>query len=378
MKPIDGLRVLEFTQAVMGPSAGLILADLGAEVIRVEPPGGDPTRRLKGMGTGYFPFYNRNKKSITLDLKSKEGSRTAKKLIGQSDVIVENFAPGTMKRLGLGYEDLKDAHEGLIYCSLKGFLSGPYENRLAMDEVVQMMSGLAYMTGPEGRPLRAGTSIIDICGGMFGVIGILAAVLERQKTGQGQLVKASLYETAVFTMGQHMAYSALTNDGPIPPMPNRVSAWSIYQIFSCRDGAPLFVGIISDQQWQRFVQCLEMSDLEVRDELATNNGRIEAKSWLIPRVAEGIALYDRAELMRRLDAAQIPYAPISTPEDLFEDPHLNHGKGLLDTKIHDDIVAKLPGLPLEMGGRRTALHAQPPQIGEHSVEILNRLLGRDG
>ena len=166
--PLSGIRVVEFSHMVMGPSCGLVLGDLGAEVVKVEPiPQGDNTRRLVGAGAGFFAAFNRNKKSLVLDLKTDKGVAFAKKLIGHSDVLTENFRPGGLDALGLGYEALKEDHPGLIYCSLKGFLAGPYENRAALDEVVQMMGGLAYMTGPPGRPLRAGTSVNDIMGGMF-------------------------------------------------------------------------------------------------------------------------------------------------------------------------------------------------------------------
>jgi len=259
-RPLENLVVIEFTHAVMGPSAGMILADLGANVIRIEPIGGDPTRELKGMGAGYSAFYNRNKKSICIDLKNTQGKQIALDMATKADVVIENFAPGTMERLGLSYDVMRELNDQIIYCSLKGFLTGPFEKRLAMDEVVQMMGGLAYMTGPAGKPLRAGTSIIDIAGGMFGVIGILSAVNQRQLSGVGCHVQSSLFETTAFSMGQHMAAQALTGE-PVPPMPERVSAWSIYQVFKTKDKGSLFIGIISDKQWERFVAKIDIPDL---------------------------------------------------------------------------------------------------------------------
>ena len=184
-QPLAGLRVVEFTHMVMGPTVGLVLADLGAQVTKVEPLGGDKTRQLKGSGAGYFPMYNRNKRSISIDLKSPEGLEIAHRLIADADILVENFRPGALDKLGLDYDSIATRHPEVIYCSLKGFLSGPYEDRVALDEVTQMMGGLAYMTGPPGRPLRAGSSVIDVTGGMFGVIGILAALRERDATGRG-------------------------------------------------------------------------------------------------------------------------------------------------------------------------------------------------
>ncbi|MEM6712579.1 MAG: CoA transferase, partial [Pseudomonadota bacterium] len=265
---LRGIRVLDFGHTVMGPTAGLILADLGAEVIRIEAsPDGDQTRKLKGFGTGYFPFFNRNKKSVSINLKTEAGLQLAQRLIATADVLIENFGPGTMDRLGLGYESLKPIHPRLIYLSLKGFSRGPYQDRVALDEIVQMMSGLAYMTGPPGQPLRAGSSVVDITGGMFGVIAVQAAIAERERTGQGQKVGADLFGSAMFLMGQHLAYAALS-DAPIPPMPARISAWAIYDQFTTEDGARVFLGITSDRHWKRFCNVFEASELAADTSLA--------------------------------------------------------------------------------------------------------------
>lgn len=374
--PLSSLRVLEFTHAVMGPTAGLLLGDLGAEVIHIEPPQGDSTRRLKGFGTGYFPFYSRNKKSLAIDLKSAEGRDIIGKLATTADILVENFGPGTMERLGYGYEAMRAINPRLIYLALKGFLSGPYEHRAALDEVVQMMGGLAYMTGPPGQPLRAGTSIIDIGGGMFGVMGILTALYERERTGQGTFLQASLFETTAFFMGQHMAYSALT-DGNIPPMPARVSAWSIYRIFQTSDGESVFVGVTSDRHWERFCQEFKRPDWAADPRLTTNNGRIDAASWLLPAVEEMLRGFTKAELIARCEAAGLPFSPIACPEDLFEDPQLNQPeaptKGLLPTILPDGTRTKLPRLPLDMGEYDFTLRHDPPAIGADTGALLTEL-----
>ena len=295
--PLTGVRVLEFTHAVMGPCAGLALADLGAEVIRVErAPEGDPTRRLKGFGAGYYTFFNRNKKSLALDLKSDEGKAIIHDLLTETDALIENFAPGAMERLGLGYDQLKERYPKLIYCSLKGFLNGPYAKRPALDEVVQMMSGLAYMTGPPGRPVRAGASIVDIMGGVYGAMAILVALMERQSSGRGKLVKNGLFETAAFIMGQHMAYSAVTQV-PVPPMPARISAWSIYRIFDTKDDSQVFVGVTSDKHWASFCEVFDRPDLYERDDLASNNLRVEAQSWLHPELERLFKTLTRDEII---------------------------------------------------------------------------------
>ena len=372
--PLTGLRVLEFTHAVMGPTAGLVLGDLGAEVIHVEPPHGDSTRRLKGFGTGYFPFYSRNKKSLAVDLKDPDAHAAVVALAQTCDVVVENFGPGTMDRLGLGYDALARDHERLIYCSLKGFLPGPYESRHAMDEVVQMMGGLAYMTGPPGQPLRAGTSVVDITGGMFGVIGILAALREREATGKGQLVKAALFETTAFLMGQHMAYSALV-DHPVPPMPARVSAWSIYRTFPTADDDLVFVGIISERHWRAFAKAFDRGDWLEDERLATNNDRIDARAWFLPDVEQTLARFDKAEVIRRAEAAGIPFAPIARPEDLFTDPQLASGALVAQTLSAGTpeaagVTADLPRTPLDLGGRRPGLRLHPPAVGADTADLL--------
>ncbi|MEO1576950.1 MAG: CaiB/BaiF CoA-transferase family protein, partial [Pseudomonadota bacterium] len=312
-RPLAGLRVIELSHMVMGPSAGLVLADLGATVIKVEPPGGDKTRLLKGSGAGYFTMYNRNKHSVCVDLKSAEGRDIVIDMVREADVLVENFRGGTMDRLGLGQETLRAMNPRLIYCSARGFLKGPYEHRTALDEVTQMMGGLAYMTGPPGRPLRAGASVIDVMGGMFGVIGILAALQERERTGEGQHVTSALYESTAFLVGQHMAQMAVLGE-PAQPMPTRISAWAVYDIFESRDGEKVFVAVVSDGQWRKFCEAFDLGDIGQDPELATNAARVSARDRIIPRVSEVLGGYDKQDLMRALEAVGLPYAPIARPQ----------------------------------------------------------------
>ncbi len=371
-RPLDGIRVVEFTHMVMGPAAGLILADLGAEVIKVEPIGGDKTRRLKGSGAGYFSMYNRNKKSLSINLKSEDGARVAKELIAQSDVFIENFRPGALDKLGFGYDTLRQLNPGLIYCSEKGFLPGPYEHRTALDEVAQMMGGLAYMTGPPGRPLRAGASVIDVTGGMFGAIAILAALQQRQHTGSGQQVSASLFETTAFLVGQHMAQYAVTGH-PAAPMPARVSAWAVYDVFDVKDDEKVFVGVVSDGQWKSFCAAFDLTDWANDPDLSENNNRVARRDEIIPVLRDLFVTYSKEELMSRLEQTGLPFAPITRPEDLFEDPHLNAKGGLLDLELPDGGRVKLPALPITMDDERCGLTLNPPKIGEHSVEILASL-----
>jgi len=371
--PLAGIRVVELTHMVMGPSAGLILADLGADVLKVEPLEGDNTRRLRGSGAGYFPMYNRNKQSIALDLKHERGRDIAGQLLERADVVLENFRPGAMAKLGFDYARLAERNPALIYCSMKGFLSGPYAHRTALDEVVQMMGGLAYMTGLPGRPLRAGSSVIDITGGMFAVIGVLAALQQRTRTGRGQYVTSSLFETAAFMVGQHMAQESVLGQEP-QPMSVRQAAWAIYDIFVTRDAEKVFVGVVSDSQWRTFCAAFKLHSLLEDNALTTNNGRVEQRARLLPIIADTFGHYTKAELMEILENSGLPFAPINRPHDLFEDPHLNANGGLVSMTLPDNGQAlKLPGLPLEMAGQRFGLRQDLPAVGEHAPQQLREL-----
>jgi crotonobetainyl-CoA:carnitine CoA-transferase CaiB-like acyl-CoA transferase len=370
--PLAGIRVLEFCHTIMGPTAGLILADLGADAIKIEPVTGDHTRRLYGFAAGFFPTFNRNKRSLAIDLKADEGRALLYRLAATADVVLENYAPGTMDRLGAGYPDLAAKNPRLIYCALKGFLSGPYEHRPALDEVVQFMAGLAYMTGPPGQPLRAGASVVDIMGGMFAVIGIQAALRERERTGRGQMVKSALFESTAFLMMSHMAGEVVTGK-PMPPMPSRQGAWAIYEPFATKDGQQIFVGLTSDNHWRRFCEHFGRQDLLADPAYKTNEDRVRARPALLPLVAAIVAKHDLAALAETFDRIDIPFAPVAKPGDLFEDPQLNAGGRMLDVAFGNGKHAKLPRLPIEMGAHDFALHRQAPAIGENTGEILAEL-----
>ena len=371
-RPLTGTRVLEFGHMVMGPACGLVLADLGAEVIKIEPVEGDNTRRLTGTGAGFWVTYNRNKKSLALDLKSPAGLKIVQKLLLTADVITENFRSGAQDKLGLGYEAVRRLRPEIIYCSLKGFLPGPYAGRTALDEVVQMMGGLAYMTGPEGRPLRAGASVNDVMGGMFGAIAILAALHERSSTGRGQLVQSALFENNVFLVAQHMMQYAVTGK-PAAPMPGRLSAWAIYDVFDTSDGSQLFVGVVSDTQWNAFCERFGMAELAADATLATNNQRVRARERLLPLVRARFAQMSKAELMHACERAGLPYAPIDKPQELFEDPHLNASGGFAEITLEDGRSARVPKLPLEMDGRRFGAELDAPATGSHTRALLAEL-----
>lgn len=367
--PLHGIKVLELGHTVMGPTCGLILADLGADVIKVEPTGsGDDTRWLKGSGTGFFPYFNRNKRSLSIDLKSKRGVEILHGLVKTADVLIENFGHGTIDRLGLGYETCKDLNPGLIYCSLKGFMPGPYEKRPALDEVVQMMGGLAYMTGTAGKPLRAGASVTDILSGSYGAMGILSALYQRTTTGEGQLVQASLFESVAFLVGQHMAAAALSGE-PLVPMPECSRTWSVYDLFSTNDNQHVFIGITSDRHWQRLCATFGFDDWADDTSLATNQKRIEARAWLLPELGRRFGRLSKPRLMALAEKAAIPFAPVNKPTDLFEDPQMNDSGSLAEVLSAHGKAVKLPKLPMRMNGKPFDLRLQPPGIGEDSRAV---------
>ena len=375
-QPLAGLRVVEFTHMVMGPTCGMVLADLGAEVVKVEPIDGEGTRRLLGAGAGFFPMFNRNKKSIGIDLKQPEGAALARRLALSADVVAENFKPGVLNKFGLDYASLAAANDRLVYVSHKGFLPGPYEHRTALDEVVQMMGGLAYMTGRPGDPLRAGTSVNDIMGGLFGAIGVLGALVQRGITGKGMEVQSALYENNVFLMGQHMLQFAMTGKHP-QPMPARDNPWAVYDVFTVKDGEQIFLAAVSDTQFATFCDALGFEDLKSDPLLATNNSRVKLRPQLLATLRERLATRSASELAMIFERAGLPFAPIRRPEDLFDDPHLNATGGLADIVLPDGERAgetvKTTLFPILLAGERLGVRRQPPRFGADTDELLRGL-----
>ena len=374
--PYEGIRVVEFTHMVMGPTCGMVLADLGAEVIKVEPIGhgheGDNTRKLLGSGAGFYPLFNRNKKSLALDLKTPEGKEAVLRLIATADIVSENFKPGTMKKLGLDYETLKKINPRMIYVSLKGFLPGPYDHRTALDEVVQMMGGLAYMTGRRGDPLRAGTSVNDIMGGMFGAIGAMAALAQRAQTGEGQEVQSALFENNVFLVAQHMMQYQVTGK-PAAPMPERISAWGVYDVFVVKDGEQIFLAVVSDTSWKIFCDVFNYQDLFDDPRLSNNNQRVLARDWLIPLLRERLKDFSAQYLSDVFEKNALPYAPITAPHDLLEDPHLKATGGLAPLELNDGRTVNTVLLPLSLNQERLKVRQSAPHLGEHNESLLSSL-----
>jgi crotonobetainyl-CoA:carnitine CoA-transferase CaiB-like acyl-CoA transferase len=371
--PLAGLKVVEFTHMVMGPTTGMVLADLGADVVKVEPaPHGDSTRALTGSGTGFYASFQRNRRSLCVNMKTPEGLALVQRLVARGDILIENFRPGAMAKLGLGYAELSATNPRLIYCSCKGFLHGPYAHRTALDEVVQMMGGLAYMTGPEGRPMRAGSSVIDIMGGLSAAIAILSVVTERAQTGRGRYVEAALFETVAMLMSQHMAQTAITGLAP-PPMSTRTPAWPVYDVFETADGGQVFVGVVTDTAWPAFCAAFGLTALGADASLATKQQRVAERARTIPVIADALRHYTKAALMEKCEALGLPYAPIGKPEDLFEDPHLNAHGGLVPLTLPDGRTVKLPALPITLDGERPGLRHDLVLPGANNAEIAAEL-----
>jgi crotonobetainyl-CoA:carnitine CoA-transferase CaiB-like acyl-CoA transferase len=371
--PLDGVRVVEMTHMVMGPTCGMILAQLGAEVIKVEPPAGDKTRTLGGMGTAFFPLFNRGKRSVVLDFEKAEDRETMHRLLATADVFLENFRDGQLDKQGLGADEVRRRHPHLIVAGHKGFLSGPYEHRPALDEVVQMMSGLAAMTGTKEKPQRVGSSANDIMGGMFGVISILAALY--QKRGgrtEGIDIRIGLFENCLFLVAQHMVQYEMTGIKPLS-MPEREHAWPIYDIFETAGGNRIFIGVVTEGHWQSF--CREFGLKEVLDDpsLRTTTDRILARARILPRVAEVIKRWNAAELSAKLDALNICFSPINRPEDMFDDPHVLRPGGLVNNVNADGAPFRVPALPIEWNGAHIGEGLKVPVLGADTAAIRDEL-----
>jgi crotonobetainyl-CoA:carnitine CoA-transferase CaiB-like acyl-CoA transferase len=370
--PLAGIRVVEFSHVVMGPACGLVLADLGADVVKVEPPTGDKTRTLAAASAGVFTTYSRNKRSVAVDVRAHSGLAFAKRLVGEADVLIENFRPGSLDAVGLGYAALSPEMPRLVYCSLKGFLSGPYEQRVALDEVVQMMGGLAYMTGPPGQPLRAGASVNDVMGAVFAVVGIVSALYDRDRTGRGTLVKAGLFENNAFLVAQHMARFAITGVAP-RPMPLREPGWGIYDVFETSDGERVFLAVVTDTQWRMFCGAFGLSELGEMETLATNGLRVDARDWLLPELAAALRLRTRDQICEVCEAVGVGFGPIRAPHELFDDPQLARPEARVDVTLEDGTATWLPALPIELDHRRLRGRREPPRLGEHTVEVAESL-----
>src|SRR5215212_7266423 len=374
--PLTGIRVLELSHIVAGPSGGLLMADLGADVIKIEEPrAGDQSRSMPNQGSTFYAL-NRNKRSLAIDLKSDGGREIFTRLVRGADILLDNYSPGVLERLGFGYEWGSSINPGIIYCAVKGFLPGPYGDRPLLDELAQMMGSMAYMTGPAGRPLRAGSSVIDIGAATYGVLATLAALVDRQRTGRGQRIQSGLFESTVFFTAQHLAQASLNGVSPVP-MPERGMGsrlgWGVYQLFTTADERQDFIAITSNAHWQRFCREFELLDLADDPRLDSNAKRAANRSITIPRIQAVAGALTSAELVGRLEQAQVPYSPVNTPFDLLDDPQLNSGGKLLEVETEAGGTIKTAGTPVASNNFELSVRHQPPALGQHSREVLLEL-----
>jgi crotonobetainyl-CoA:carnitine CoA-transferase CaiB-like acyl-CoA transferase len=373
--PLSGVRVVEMTHMVMGPTCGMILAQLGAEVIKVEPPAGDKTRSLGGMGTSFFPLFNRGKRSMVLDFDKAGDRETMHLLLAGADVFLENFRDGQLEKQGLGADELRSKYPHLIVAGHKGFLSGPYEHRPALDEVVQMMSGLAVMTGTRDKPQRIGSSANDIMGGMFGVIAILAALYQKRGGAAGGAeIRIGLFENCLFLVAQHMVEYEMTGNKP-RSMPEREHAWPIYDIFDTEGGERMFIGVVTEGHWQSFCREFGMTEFLQDPTLRTTTDRIMARARIIPRVAEVIRHCNAKELSAKLDRLNICFSPINRPEDLLDDPHVLRPGGLVNNVNANGEAFRVPALPVEWNGANLGEGLKVPVLGADTEAVRAELEG---
>lgn len=371
-KPLEGVRVIEFSHMIFGPCCGLFLGFLGAEVIKVEPPGGDKTRNLTGMGASFFPTFNRGKKSITVDTNTLKGKTVLDKLLSSSDIVIENFRDQSLGKMGLEPEELKAKYPRLITVSCKGFLEGPYKDRSALDEVVQMMTGLAYMTGPPGNPLRIGSSANDIMGGLFGAYAAIAALRERDLSGEGRNVRVGLFENSLLLVAQHMVQYEMLGVEP-EPMPNRAFSWPVYDIFSTADGRDIFVGAVTDGQWEVLCKILDKEDLLADHRLQTRMDQINARHWTKPIFMEAIKNFDFDTLTSKFQKVGIPFAPVARPAEMYDHPQAKAAGGLPISTSADGREIRIPGMPLEIDKSRVGTEFDIPGVGQDNVSILTEL-----
>jgi crotonobetainyl-CoA:carnitine CoA-transferase CaiB-like acyl-CoA transferase len=374
--PLEGMRVVEFGQIVSGPTAGLIFADMGADVVKVEPTDAGTPSRPNNLRNGSYFYFNRNKRGIALNIATPEGLEVALRLIKRADILIENMAPGTMDRLGLGYAKMRELNPRLIYCSIKGYLTGPNQSRTLMDEPGQMASGLAYMTGLPGQPLRAGASVVDIGAGTYAVIGVMAALLERQTTGKGQHITGGLFETALFYVGQHMSNAQLSGEEPVPMSTARSAKGgrtAIYDLFKCKGGKQVFIGIMSDPQWVRACSVLGMDDLVDDPALKYNDGRGAQRDMLMARIGQAVADRECKDVVDALVKVGVTVAPVNTPLTVMDDEHVLAEGRTLPAQIGKK-SGRLPPLPYESSEYKFSVrHDAPAEPGKNTSEILREL-----
>lgn len=370
---LSDLRVLELGNIVAGPFASSILADLGAEVVKIERPGtGDSIRSSGESGDAIFNALNRNKRSISLDLKDDDDLDVLYDLVSKADVFIENFGRGTPERLGIDYETLREQNSGLIYLSIKGFREGPYGDYAGMDVVAEALSGLMSVTGEPGRqPVRVGTSIADMGGAIYGVLGVMVALRERERTGEGQRVDGTLFESAAHWMGYWLTYADRFDENPEPLGASHPS-WGLYDVFQM-EGGWLFVGATNQRHWKQFCDAAGLEGLADDEQYATPSDRRQNKHQLLATVQEELRHEDRQSLFEALTEANVPVAPVNEPSDLRDDPGLEAAGVLADFEVSDgEDQYDLQTVMAPISGDRFGpnQYRDPPGIGEHTAEVI--------
>lgn len=379
MKPLEGLVVLDMTRVLAGPFAAMMLADMGADVIKVErPEGGDDTRAYPPFQNGesaYFMSLNRGKKSITINLKHPQGKKLLKDLARKSDVLIENFKPGTMDKLGVGYDELKKVNPRLVYAASSGFgQTGPYSARPAYDLIIQGMGGMMSVTGPdENTPTKVGSSVADIFAGLFTVIGVLVALSARERTGRGQLVDVAMLDCMVAVLEN--AVSRYLVNGVIPhPIGNRHPSISPFTTLATSDGA-VNIAVGNNDIWARMCAVLDMEAFKDDPRFADNPARVENFNELKKILEERTKKNTSAHWLEVFDRVNVPNGPINTIAQVVTDPQVVARRMIVDV-VHPVAGAmKIPGVPIKFSDTPADVEAPAPVLGEHTESVLTSLLG---
>lgn len=378
MKPLDDLFILDLSRVLSGPVCTMLLGDLGAEILKVEPvPLGDDSRQwgppfIGGIST-YFLSVNRNKKSLGLNLKANEGRAILWKLIERADVLLENFRPGVLAKLGFGYEAVAARNPRLVYCSISGFgQTGPYRDRAGYDVIAQGESGVMDLTGdPDGPPQKLGASLADIVTGMFAFQGIAVSLLARYRTGMGQHVDVSLLDSMVSTLTYQSLIYLTTGRSP-KRMGTRHPSIVPYEAFHAKDGF-VNIAVANEKQWANFCSVLGLSETATDPRFTSMRGRVEHYDALKPILDSAIGALTRSEVIARLTGVGVPAGPINTVGEIMEDPHI-HARDMIVELTHPDYgPLRVLGLPIKLSGTPGAVDKAPPRFGEHNREVLEKL-----
>jgi len=380
--PLEGVKVLELCQVMAGPTCGMLLADLGADVVKVEKlPGGDDTRsydkpQVNGESAAFLAM-NRNKRSIALNLKRPEGQAVIKRLIAGADVLVENFRKGTMEKFGLGYEALKDANPRLIYCAITGYgRTGPYADKGGFDLIAQGISGLMSITGEPGQePVKCGPPVCDINAGMLGALGIVAAYVHRLKTGLGQMVDTSLLEAGIHTTFWHSAIFLATGVSPEPTGSAHVLS-APYQAFPTRDGW-VTIGGANPANWERLARMMELPELIADPRFRTNSDRMQHRTELVEILSNKTRQHATQDLLAALDAAGIPAGPVNRIGEMLADPHVLAREMVVETVHPVAGPTRALGVPVKLSESPGSVRRPAPLLGQHTREVLREAGYRD-